>query len=345
LLGFVVGLGLWQSFQLVTVIPVAVAWLVWRRSGVVRLAPFALPGLLVGLIPVLVSNLRHGWWSLDLGQIGIPSTYFSRLGTFYSDTLPMSLDLRAACTRHWFLFPGAGLAIYAGLIVAFLVFARKAWRTRRELLVAVIAVFPFIYAINQLTGTFANPGYVLLLTPVLALALCAGIPGPAQGLWVASAVALLVLGSFVDLQANERASNSAGCMAKGSYLPRDFGPLLTTLDRLGIKRLYADYWTAYRIDYESNERIIAADGRSNALRVSRAGGVIPKPDDPSLRPRHPQYGAIVARVSKAAWVIEKDYELSNLDAWAFAQAGYRSRDVGHFRIYWHGIDSEGLGKQ
>jgi hypothetical protein len=234
--------------------------------------------------------------------------------------------------------------LYALLVAGFLVLAWKARGTSRELLVAVVAVFPLIYAINQLTGTFLNPGYVLLLTPVLALVLCARISRPTQGLWAMGAVALLVVGTLVDLQTNEiKGQVAPGCMGKASFLPRDFGPLVGTLDQLGIKRLYADYWIAYRIDYETSERIIAADGRSNALRISSAGGVIPKPDDPSLRPRHPQYQAIVGRVAKAAWVIDRDYEAGNLDVWAFSQAGYRSKQVGGFTIYWAGPASRGVG--
>lgn len=344
LLGLVVGIGLWQSFQLVTVIPVALAWLLLRRRDILRLTPLAVPGLLAGLVPVLISNVQHSWWSLDIGQIGIQSTYLSRIGTFYTDTLPMSLDVRAPCTRQWFLFPGAGIALYAALLAGFVLLAWRSWRTTRELLIAVAAVFPFIYAINQLTGQFANPGYVLVLTPVLALLLCTAVSRPLAGLWVMGGVSLLVAGSFIDVHSKLVAGQPVtGCMVKVAYLPRDFGPLEHALDQHGIERLYADYWIAYRLDYETGERIIAADGRANALRVSAAGGVIPKPNDDSLRPRHPQYEAIVGRVARAAWVIDKDYDTANLDAWAFAQAGYRSEDVGRFTIYWAGQASQGVG--
>ncbi|HEY5057712.1 MAG TPA: glycosyltransferase family 39 protein, partial [Gaiellaceae bacterium] len=63
LLGLVVGIGLWQSFQFVTIFPAAIGWLVLRRRDVLRLAPFSIPGLLVGMVPILASNLKHSWWS------------------------------------------------------------------------------------------------------------------------------------------------------------------------------------------------------------------------------------------------------------------------------------------
>jgi hypothetical protein len=342
LLGLVAGLGLWQSFQLVTIVPVAVAWLLLRRRGVIRLLPFAGPGLLAGIVPILVSNLRHSWWSLHIGEIGIQSSYPSRIGTFFTDTLPMSFDVRAPCTRHWFLFPVAGVAVYAALIAGFLVLAWRSRSTNRELLIVVAATFPLIAAISQLTGTSITPVYVVVLMPVLALLLCAGISRPAQGLWAMGAVAVLLGGSFVDLHSNEVNGHATpGCLAPGGYLARDFGPLVATLDKLQIRRVYADYWVAYRIDYETSERIIAADGRSGALAVRPGGAVIPSPDDTSLRPRHPQYEAIVARVNKPAWVIDRPLEEAQLDKQILAIAGYRKKNVGEFTIYWHGVDSKG----
>jgi hypothetical protein len=84
----------------------------------------------------------------------------------------------------------------------------------------------------------------------------------------------------------------------------------------------------------SKERIIAADGRPNAFRVSSVGGVIPKAADPSLLPRHPQYDGIASRARYPTWVVDKAFDGGNLDLWAFSQAAYRSEDVGPFTIYY-----------
>jgi 4-amino-4-deoxy-L-arabinose transferase-like glycosyltransferase len=335
LLGLVVGVGLWQSFQLVTIFPAAIGWLVIRRRDVVRLAPLAVPGLLVGAVPVLVSNLRHSWWSFHIGESGVQSTYTSRIGTYFTNTLPMSLDLRASCTLHWFLWKPIGLALYAVAIVMFLVLAWKARRTNRAVIFVVIALFPLVSAVNQLTGVSENPGYVDVLVPVLLVALCAWISNPLQGLWAMGAAVLLLSGAFVDFKGNEASMRAVPfCPMSGSALPRDFGPLIHRLDDLGITRLYANYWIAERIDFATGEKIIAADGRPNALRVSNEGGVIPKPDDPSLLPHHPQYNEIVARTQFPTWVVAKDFDGGNLDLWAFSQAQYRSEEVGPFTVYY-----------
>jgi hypothetical protein len=269
--------------------------------------------------------------------VGIQSTYTSRIGTYFTNTLPMSLDLRASCTLHWFIWKPLALALYAIAIALFLVLAWRARGTNRAVLFVVVAVFPLISAISQLTGVYTNPGYVDVLLPVLILALCAWISRPLQGLWAMGAAVVLLSGSFIDLHANEANVRSVSfCPESVSALPRSFDPLTTTLDRLHIARVYADYWIAYRIDFATGERIIAAEGRPNVLRVSPAGGVIPSPDDPSLHPRHPQYDTIVSRSVYPAWVVAPGFDVGNLDLSAFAQAGYRSENVGVFTVYYRG---------
>ena len=146
---------------------------------------------------------------------------------------------------------------------------------------------------------------------------------------------------LVRLEADRTCANEAAirpvafCPANLAGLPRDFGPAIKELDRLGIARAYADNVIADRITFATGERIIVAEGRSNALRVSPAGGVIPKPDDPSLRPRHPQYNEIVSRTTFPAWIVAKDFDVGNIDYGAFSQAGYSSKEVGQLTIYYH----------
>ena len=48
--------------------------------------------------------------------------------------------------------------------------------------------------------------------------------------------------------------------------PRDLGPLISTLDDLGVDRVYADFWLAYRLTFDTDERIIAAQNKFTELR-------------------------------------------------------------------------------
>jgi len=43
--------------------------------------------------------------------------------------------------------------------------------------------------------------------------------------------------------------------------PRDLKPLVATLDRAGIDRVYADFWLSYRLTFETDERIVAAQSK------------------------------------------------------------------------------------
>jgi hypothetical protein len=92
LLGFVVGVGLWQSAQLLPIALVAAAWLVWRRPGALRLAPLALACAFVGFLPWTISNLRHDWWSFAFPPGS--GTFTSHLRGILNGALPMALGLR-----------------------------------------------------------------------------------------------------------------------------------------------------------------------------------------------------------------------------------------------------------
>jgi hypothetical protein len=56
--------------------------------------------------------------------------------------------------------------------------------------------------------------------------------------------------------------------------PRDLAPLVATLDRLGVDRVYADFWLAYRLAFDTDERIIAAQNKLERVGVVN-GDAIP----------------------------------------------------------------------
>src|SRR6185436_19665218 len=104
--------------------------------------------------------------------------------------------------------------------------------------------------------------------------------------------------------------------------PRDFTPLYDELDRLDIRRVYASYWIAHRISYETGERIIAGEMRPEALRSAGNGAIIPLPNDPDIVRRHPQYVDIVGRVPFPAFVIVDGFDPPSTDYEAFRKAHY-----------------------
>jgi hypothetical protein len=80
--------------------------------------------------------------------------------------------------------------------------------------------------------------------------------------------------------------------------PRNLQPLIGTLDRLGVDHVYATYWLAYRLDFETRERIVAAENRLTAIRFVGNDGV-PAPD-PEIR--YPPYASEVAADARHGFV-------------------------------------------
>ena len=67
--------------------------------------------------------------------------------------------------------------------------------------------------------------------------------------------------------------------------PRDLGPLISTLDRLGLDRVYADFWLAYSLTFDARERIIASQNKFTKLTF--AGGQAVASRHPFIR--YPPY--------------------------------------------------------
>ena len=134
-----------------------------------------------------------------------------------------------------------------------------------SLLYVVAVVYPFIYALAPQTLFEQEPKYLVVLSPILVLLLAQ----VATRYWravVVTAIACAI--SVVTLQRLETYFRTVPPYPPAA--PRDLGPLISTLDELGVDRVYADFWVAYRLDFETNERIIASQNKFTHL-TSSAG--------------------------------------------------------------------------
>jgi hypothetical protein len=110
--------------------------------------------------------------------------------------------------------------------------------------------------------------------------------------------------------------------------PRDLGPLIATLDRLGIDRVYSPGRVAYLIDFESRERIIAAKSDFTGLTFD---GEQANPTPGSYN-RYPAYERKVRR-GRHAFVLYRD-ELPSIPIVPQLEGyGYRRYHVGRFAVY------------
>ena len=167
-LGLVVGVGLWQSAQLLPIALVATIWLIWRRPESLRLAPLALGCALLGFLPWTISNLRHDWWSFSFPPAA--GTFASRLrGSMNGGALPMVFGLRVPFDVSWIGGIAIGGTAMVALYVGFVVVAIRKRRTNVSLLVVVALAFPLMAATSTFTWIVDEPRYLYIVSPVLIL--------------------------------------------------------------------------------------------------------------------------------------------------------------------------------
>jgi hypothetical protein len=252
-LGLAVGLGLWVTVQSWLLAVPAIAWLVWRRPDVLRLAWIAVPAAVVGAAPWLAWNLRHGWNAVIPESVaGADTSYLGRFSDLFAVVLPTWLGLRVPYSLDWTFGPVVGIAL---LVLALAGFAYLLVRRPPgvEPLLALAVAFPFLYAASSFTFLITEPRYLVFLSPVPALLFGRALVQPrlaAAGLAFALAV------SIVGLRALERQDLFTPEVHEGG-VTADLGPLISRLEREGVEHVFANYWLAYRISFESSERVIA----------------------------------------------------------------------------------------
>ena len=326
LLGLVLGLGWWQTPQVLPIAIPALAWLLWKQQEIWRDVWIVLPIAVLGALPWLISNVEHDWWSFDVDSGETP--YPTRLRGFFSATFPMALGLRIPYTSEWPLGQALSAVAYAGLVV---LFAIGWWRRRSSatgLLFGVAAAFPFLYALSPSTWIVDEPRYVVVLLPVVSLLVAQALTTvwrAAVAIAAAAALSLVVLWHLTSSPAFlERAD--------GLFVPADFGPVIAELDRRGLEHVFASYWPAYRIDFETDERIVAAEAHIPSIGIANGRVVprVPRTDDES---RHRAYDRVVRADPGAGYVLLRDAPEDVAARPVLERAGYVRTVVDGFAVY------------
>ena len=249
--GLVLGLGFWQTAQVVPIALPTIAWTLWREPRALGRAWAGLVGLVVGALPWLVWNIRHDWASL-LPRASAQQ-YAHSLRLFVSPLLPMLLGLRAPFTSQPVVPKPLMYAVYVAVLAAFAHGAVRTRRTNASLLYVVAACFPLIWAIaRRVTSQTSTPIYLVVLSPVVVL-LVARLARRTP-----AAVAVLVACGAVTVVSLHRMEVPLARSPDHPPTPRSFAALVRVLDAQHLTRVYADYWIAYRLTFATRERIVAA---------------------------------------------------------------------------------------
>jgi len=180
----------------------------------------------------------------------------------------MLLGLRTPFTQERLLPSVMTLALYAALVLLFAYGAYRARRSDVSLLYVVAAAYPIVYTLAPATFFSQEPKYLVVLSPVLVL-LVAQLAGT---YWRALAVLAVALALSVATLARMQTYFET-VPPQPPAAPRDLGPLVSALDGLGLDRVYADFWLAYRLTFETDERIVAAQNKFEDVTVENGQAV------------------------------------------------------------------------
>jgi hypothetical protein len=316
--GLAAGLGWWATPESAILTVPALVWLLWTRPAVLRRAFVAAAGFLVGSLPWWLYNVRHNWaalWSAPastsrIGRIG-------RLHDLLTSTLPTAIGVRLPFSLTWVPDLAVGGAVYALALAGFAcLLVRRRERIGLPLLAAL--VFPLIYVASPYSWLATEPRYLTLLSPSLVLLLVSLASTRLRLLAVAVATAALSVAGLALM-----VSRNLAAMDTPLGLPADFRPLLKTLAANHVERVWASYWIAYRITFESDERIIAALP-SSARYVLDRGEVHPADLAQIARQgRYAFYQLTVARARKTALVFAPRETVEDNARPVLRRAGYR----------------------
>jgi 4-amino-4-deoxy-L-arabinose transferase-like glycosyltransferase len=326
LFGLVLGLAYWETSQIVPIALPLIAWTIWKQPRALRHVWLALPLAVLGALPWLAWNVRHDFGSLDMLSFGVQSSYWHRLRVFVSPLLPIILGLRYPFSQAQVLPGQLSNLVYGVLIVLVAFVGYRILRKRRfpnaSMLYVVALVFPFLYAISAWTVESTDPRYLIVLTPVLTLLIAQLAIRPAVGAALVLAAGLV---SYASLHHFYRGAQAQAAAATGA--PADFKPLIHTLDSLGVHYVYSTHWVAYRLAFETNERIIAV--KNDMSSVTFAHGQA----EPSLSfIRYPPYERKV-RAGRHAFVFYRDSVASIPIVKPLERHGYRPHTVGGLVVY------------
>lgn len=322
LLGLVCGLGWWATSQVAILALPAVAWLVWRRPAVLRLWWFAIPAAVLGALPALAANVQNDWYSFVTGER--QTTPLIQLSNLFVTNLPAALGLRRPFSLEWIPHAAIGATAYA-LALAGFVFLLVRSRHRLEPLLLVALTLPLLYAVSPYASLNTEPRYLFLLVPVLALLLVAMVPSGRAAVVLAGAALAFSIAGIAELDDQDVALS----FVKGDPVPADLDPLVGLLDREGVEHAFANYWIAWRITYESDERILAVESGTGKHWL-RGGRIEPVFGDPGRYP--PFYREVIAGRDAAYVFIEKssrDLRLREL----LRTTGYRRVTAGGFVVF------------
>ena len=252
-LGLVAGIGWWTTPQVLYLLLPAGIWVVWRNRRLIRYAPLALLGFVVGAAPWLAFNALHDWPSRWQPLQPEDNWVLAHFWGFFWRAFPRAFGITVPYSGDWFA-PALTIPFAVALVGGFAYsFIKRPSGWELPLLAIPLSLVQFTL---MPPGWTAEPRYLFFLNPMVAL--LAGALVVRLGGAIVWAASLAVLTAFTALALIPLSKSlSIETLAPDVEAPADTSPLISALLNSDTDRVFTDYWIAYRITFESNERIIA----------------------------------------------------------------------------------------
>ena len=247
-LGFVGGVGWWTSPQMLYFAVPGLAWLVIKlRQQVLRIW-IAIPAALVGSLPWLIWNVQHDFAALVPTSHQFDKGYIGNINELLRHGVPVMLGFNVI--ERWLvpvIFPLLYVAVIVLGVVGVVLRKPRPW-----LLILVVLAFPLLWGVFPVSGVIGEGRYVMFLMPAFVLLLMYAARHPVVQV-------VLLLGALgVSADGVHRITCCTSPRAPDVAMPLHTGPLIDALEQMHVHAFYGDYWIAFRVAFETDEKIVGS---------------------------------------------------------------------------------------
>ncbi|MBI4454868.1 MAG: glycosyltransferase family 39 protein [Acidobacteria bacterium] len=314
LLGLTLGLAWWTHFlSLVYIVPILVMLLLRdERQLLTTKGSLLVAGFLVGSVPFWIFNIANSWEAISI--TGAQQTeVLNDIGNFLKTGMPMILGAR----RNWAgrtFFPLVGSISIAILVGSTLMLVwRWFWKPKppllegKSLLLLFLLFFPILFSASGFAWFVNEPRYLLPLYSVLYILILSGVSKESTRIRIGVFVFLVALNLAGTLMTKVEEFT-------GYTNVESNGALIEFLQQRQIRRVYAPYWIAYRLTFESGEQIICTP-----------------PDDDVVR--YEPYREMVRNAAKVAYVRLVAPRYRGLHADVKPPKEFASFQIGNYEVF------------
>ena len=274
-LGIAAGVAVWENpTSLYLVIPAAVWAIGSARGALLRLLPWGVSGLVIGIVPMLVHIARTGV-VLPTGSNEQPATSIvHRARDLFEPVLGDFLGVNGTVANAYSPFSRTIT------VIAILVLLGALWHRRRglwdllrlrrgrrkpiDLILFGLAITPVLYSLSPFTWFTAEPRYLFTAYPFVAIAVATGLVAIRANEFRVAAVTTVLIGStflpYVALTDALRGQGTIVATRSGAFHTEDLPEVDHVLRDEGVRTAYANVWLAGPLQFATGGEVLVGSG-------------------------------------------------------------------------------------